>query len=305
MTVEQTDKRKMNLKISLKLPATIILAASISAMVAGILGYQQISSTIKSNVNDRVEIVLKNQKANLSNYIKEIEYDLHLKAKENDIRSALVEFNDAWAKLGNGQEAKLQKAYITDNPNKLGEKEKLDVAPGKNAYNDIHKKYHPQIRHFLQERGYYDIFLFNLQGDLIYTVFKELDYATNLANGKYANTGLGTVFKAGLKLSVGQTVFDDFKPYSPSHGAAASFIAEPMFDKSGKRIGVLAFQMPISNINAIMKVNGQLGKTGETIIIGADGLMRSDSEINPNDKILETKIETPTLSQSNFDKVHT
>ena len=290
-------------KIAFKLPATIILAATIAALSAGFFGYYEISSTISEAVDDKVEIVLASQKSRLADYLQEIENDLHQKAISLNVAQAIDEFGQAWSDLETNQEAQLQTAYITNNPNELGEKEKLDFAPAANSYNQIHKKYHPALREFLYARGYYDIFLFNLDGDLIYTVFKELDYATNLATGKYADTGLGTVFKAALKLKVGEQIFDDFKPYSPSHGAAAAFIAEAVFNASGRRIGVIAYQMPIDNMNNIMKSNGQLGLTGETFIIGSDGLMRSDSELHEDFKILATKIEAPILAQSNEQKI--
>lgn len=290
-------------KISFKLPAAILLSAVIAALSAGFLGYQQIDTSITNSVNERLKIVLNNQKQNLASYLAEIENDLHQKAVSTEITNALLEFDQAWQAMGSHQEAALQKAYITDNPNNLGEKERLDFAPSDTEYNKIHKKYHPRLRDFLYSRGYYDIFLFNLNGDLIYTVFKELDYATNLASGKYSDTGLGSVFKAGLKLNKNEQVFDDFKPYSPSHGAPAAFIAEPIFSLEGKRLGVLAYQMPIDNMNGIMKSHGQLGLTGETFIIGNDGLMRSNSELHEEFKILQTKIETPFLANSTHKSV--
>lgn len=290
-------------KIAFKLPATIILASTIAALSAGLFGYYQINQNLTVALDERVDIILNNQKNRLSTYLTEIENDLHQKAINIEVANALVEFDQAWQGMSGSPEKQLQKAYITDNKNALGEKEKLNFAPQKNAYNSAHKTYHPPMRDFLYARGYYDIFLFNLNGDLIYSVFKELDYATNLSSGKYADTGLGTVFRAGLKLSAGQQVFDDFKPYSPSHGAAAAFIAEPIFGKSGKRLGVIAYQMPIDNMNNIMKSNGQLGATGETFIIGDDGLMRSDSELHEEFKILQTKVSAPILSRSTADNV--
>nr|MCG6364332.1 cache domain-containing protein [Vibrio fluvialis] len=76
-----------------------------------------------------------------------------------------------------------------------------------------------------------------------------------------------------------QYYLDDFAPYYPSYEAAASFIATPIFD-NGQRIGVLAFQMPVDEINHIMTFNNQwlengLGRTGESYLVGGDGLIRS------------------------------
>ena len=68
-------------------------------------------------------------------------------------------------------------------------------------------------------------------------------------------------------------------------------------------MGVIAFQMPIDNMNNIMKSRGRLGVTGETFIVGSDGLMRRDSELNEQFKILQTKIDSPILSRSTADGV--
>lgn len=51
--------------------------------------------------------------------------------------------------------------------------DELDYAEGDEKYHEIHAKYHPIYRQKLYDRGYYDIFFFDLQGDLIYSVFKE------------------------------------------------------------------------------------------------------------------------------------
>lgn len=86
----------------------------------------------------------------------------------------------------------LQSWYISGNTNEIGAKEALNAAPAPVKYNELHKKYHPVIRQFLNEFGYYDIFLVEpTTGHIVYSVFKEVDYATSLLTGPYANTGIG------------------------------------------------------------------------------------------------------------------
>lgn len=79
MTKSASPAAKLS-KISFKLPAAIIFAAIITALSAGFLGYQQINNSITSAVNNRVEIILNNQKQSLAKYLAEIENDLHQKA---------------------------------------------------------------------------------------------------------------------------------------------------------------------------------------------------------------------------------
>lgn len=121
----------------------------------------------------------------LADYLGSIEEDLLAVADNPFTLSALRAYNEGWNALSSNQTQTLQKLYITGNPNPTGEKEKLDAASDGSKYSDAHATYHPWFRSFLYAREYYDIFLFNLEGDLIYSVFKELDYATNLNTGEW------------------------------------------------------------------------------------------------------------------------
>ena len=177
----------------------------------------------------------------------------------------------------------LQYTYIKKNQNQLGEKHKLDYADDKSTYSRIHARYHPIIRDYLEQFGYYDIFLVDPDsGDIIYSVFKELDFTTSLKDGPYAGTNFGRVFREANNSNDPNFVkLEEFEPYPPSYEGAASFIASPIFDGSEK-VGVLLFQMPIDKINQVMTSNCNwknvgLGESGETYIVGNDFTMRSQS----------------------------
>jgi methyl-accepting chemotaxis protein len=66
--------------------------------------------------------------------------------------------------------------------------------------------------------------------------------------------------------------------------------------KDGRLDGVLVFQMPIDRINAVMQIAKGMGESGETYIVGADYLMRSDSRFSKESTILKTKVEGPTVA---------
>jgi methyl-accepting chemotaxis protein len=174
----------------------------------------------------------------------------------------------------------LQYQYIKANSNPLGNKHLLDAAQDGSFYSETHRRYHPHIRDFLEKFGYYDIFLVDTDsGDIVYSVFKELDYATSLKHGAYADSGLGKAFQAANGLQAGQFAIEDFAPYLPSYNLSASFIATPIFDGS-TRLGVLIFQMPVDEINRIMTQDKKwaeagLGESGEVYLIGPEKKMRS------------------------------
>lgn len=147
----------------------------------------------------------------------------------------------------------------------------------------MHARYHPWQRALQQVGGYYDVFIFDTDGDLVYSVYKDLDYVTNLVTGKYANIGLGVVFREAMALTSDEAfVFDDFKPYAASADAPASFVATQIIDAAGKTLGVLAYQMPIDRLDARMQPADGLGDTGEVVLIGQDRLYRNNSRLIPD-----------------------
>lgn len=177
----------------------------------------------------------------------------------------------------------LQQAYISNNPNPVGNKHLLDEANIFSDYDNAHKSIHPYLRDYLERFGYYDIFLINSAGDVIYSVYKEVDFATSLLNGPYASSGLADAFRSSESANERQSaIFIDFKTYLPSFNAPAGFIAQPIFSQ-GERIGTLIFQFPIDKLNAIMTERSGLGETGESYLVGPDNLMRSDSYLSPID----------------------
>ena len=178
-------------------------------------------------------------------------------------------------------------------PHPTGEKDELDRAADASDYTKAHARFHPWFRTFLRERGYYDLFLFDPEGNCIYTVFKELDYATNLITGPWRDTDLGRVFRAArANARPGFLAFADFAPYKPSHGAPAGFIATPVLGPGTRLMGVLALQMPIGRLNAVMRPTAGMGATGDTYIVGADQLMRSQARFAERSSILRTTADT-------------
>lgn len=183
----------------------------------------------------------------------------------------------------------LQNLYIHQNHYPLGEKNQLHSIDHDSHYNDLHKQFHPYFDDFVERFEYYDLFLIDDQGRVAYSVFKELDFGTNLRNGPYANSGLATVYNRANAIQSGQMVIEDFAPYLPSYNDPAGFIATPVF-QGNKRLGVLVLQMPINTINAIMTNNEQwrdegLGDSGETYLVAQDKRPRSISRFILEDKL--------------------
>ncbi len=172
--------------------------------------------------------------------------------------------------------------FLSNNPHPQAEKDRLDKPATPLAYSHRHGQYHPKLRNYLKTFGYYDMFLIDMQGNIVYSVYKEIDFATNLNTGPHQDSNLASLYHSLVNANESQKVrTTDFSAYLPSHNAPAGFIGSPVFDEI-QQIGVLVFQIPINIINEIMtgklrwKQDG-LGNTGETYLLGTDLTMRNDS----------------------------
>ena len=282
-----------NMPLARKLPLIISVAAILAAITAGYIGYYQGHASLVQATQAKLTALLDNRKESLQNWFDAIEGDLHVQADNPFVFQALQNFRYGWRTIGEDQTTRLQTLYITDNPHPTGAKDELNMASDGSIYSSIHQEYHPYFRSFLRDRGYYDIFLFDPDGNLVYTVFKELDYATNLNDGKWKNSDLGHAFRAARDEPVkGQINFFDFRPYAPSADAPAAFMSTAILNAEGRLEGVLVFQMPIGTLNEVMNSSVGLGDTGETYIVGTDLLMRSDSRLSETSTILERKVDT-------------
>ena len=288
-----------SMKISWKLPALLLLLSLISAVVAAVSGYYSARGMLVAETERKLASTALGRADTLSQWLGSIEDDLVTQAASPGVMDAMRRFRDTWGHFQGNQLEALQDAYIHSNPFPTGEKEKLDFVEGEAFYHGVHRTFHPFFRQLLQTRGYYDIFLIDTDGNIVYSVYKEADYATNLLRGRYSASDLGEVFRAALAAEAGAPPsFTDYRPYEPSYNAPASFIATKVIGPQGEVLGVLAFQMPSDLINTVMHAYAGLGESGETYLVGQDSLMRSQSRFSESNDLLTTRVELPQLGSA-------
>lgn len=188
----------------------------------------------------------------------------------------------------------LQHHYIAANPFPVGEKSKQDASPDASLYSQAHARYHPFYRNLIERYGYYDMLLVEPDGDVVYSLAKEIDFTSNLTTGPFANTNVARAFAAAMADAVkGNLHLVDFADYPPSRNESAGFIATALFEGNAK-VGVVIIQVPIDEINDIMTDNREwrrvgMGETGESVLVGSDKLLRSKSRffIESPDKFFE------------------
>ncbi len=290
--------------ISRKLPLAAAILTVLSIGGASIAALMIGSSAIEQQSYEKLEAVADGRRNQIESYLGNIETDLKLISADTNTLRAVDEFSSSWRLLGGNQLDELQSRYIKNNPHPNGKKHLLDTA-SVDHYDDVHSKYHTNFRNKILEEGYYDLFLIDTDGNIIYSVFKELDYATNLKNGEWRDSDLGVIFRDITSAKdANKIVLKDYRPYGPSADAPAAFIGKAVV-RNGQAIGALVLQMPSDTIAKIMGNTTGLGASGETVLLRKDGYLISDSQKIDGDDTLKVKMSSDMVKAATGETILT
>ncbi len=289
-----------NLKMKPKLIALFLIVALVPITIIGLTASNMATNALMDKSYGQLEAVRGIKKNQIEKYFGERKGDMGVLVETvNTLRT------EAFRKLGAVQTIKKNQveSYFRDRFNLLDDvQQNLRFTKGIKLFTAVFKKGLKSQEYqklsaerekgfsvFMDNFGFYDVFLISADGDVVYTVTKESDLGANLKTGELKNSGLARVFENSRK----QSAFSDFRWYDPSDEPAA-FIAAPLIDASGKYWGSAAFQISLRDINAIMQERSGMGKTGETYLVGPDKLMRSDSYLDPKHHSVAASFNDPS-----------
>lgn len=275
------------LKLAHKLPLFVVGFGVLVTVTLVLLSNMSFKKNTITSTEAHFKSLVADRELALKTFIKNVDADILTMAAAPSSATAVEQFSMSWNGLGDDPGQVLRQAYVNDNPNPLGQKHMMTRAPGDSSYHLRHELYHPALRTLMEQKGYYDVFMINMAGDIVYTVFKEADYGTNLLNGTYRNSGLGEVFRAAANGAQGEVHFSDLEGYAPSNGAAAAFVSTPIVSESGGTIGVLAFQIPVDLLTNITNNSDGLGDSVEIYLVGDNLLARTTSRFDDGFQVLD------------------
>jgi len=169
----------------------------------------------------------------------------------------------------------------------------------------VEEAFAPQVMHevedffttYKEKYGYYDLYLFNPDGYLFYSVEHQPDYQTNMLAGPYKESNLGRL--VGEVLETKKFGLADFERYAPARKAPAAFVAQPLVYKDTVEL-VIAAQISLDHINAIIQERAGLGETGESYLVGSDKLWRNNSnflqKLGLESTVLNPKVTVDTVA---------
>ena len=254
-----------NWNIGTKLTLAFVLIIFLGVGITGYLSYQESSHAVINEIESQLEAVRQLKKNSVEDYYDGLVEEIEVAADLHELKNNMEEFDEAF-----------------------------DQGIESTEYEELSSTIGADLDNFKNQYGWYDVFLIDTDGDVIYSEAKESDYGTNLRTGPYSNSGLAKAYSRAKN----NTVVTDFEYYDPS-GKPSSFVAAPIKDdESNQLLGVVALQVPIDEINSIMKENTGMGESGESYLVGEDKLMRSDSRFSEKSTILDRKVDTEAVNEA-------
>ncbi|RWX55292.1 methyl-accepting chemotaxis protein [Photobacterium chitinilyticum] len=193
--------------------------------------------TLRTNTLNKLHAAKGSKRAQIEGHFRELQDDIVILAENDTVFEALSGFDNAYRNAG--------------------------LQAGDEPWQVVNTQYGAWLSRYKEHYGFYDMFLVNVDGEIVYSVSQESDLGQNIKTGTLRDSGIGRVFsKAQSAVAI-----EDFSPYAPSNNQQSAFIGAPVI-KNDELVGVLIMQIPTEDIDAIMLRADNLGETVETYLVG-------------------------------------
>ncbi|MEC7762608.1 MAG: methyl-accepting chemotaxis protein [Pseudomonadota bacterium] len=270
-----------NLSISKKMPIVMVLLVVLSASVSGVLQGSEQKEALTRRAEAQLVATLETRAELMAqvttNALLHLDGLVAAPATAAQVGSLL----NGVAMLGEEGADRLREAFITANPHPEGARAELlePATPGMWAYGGAHKVFHPQVRTFADHYDFVDVFVVSPEGQVVYSMNKGPEFATNLTTGAYADSALGLAYAAAG--AAGAEVAD--RPVGqagPLHGAPATIIMQGVTSADGAILGYVAVQPDTSVFAGIANDPSGLGDTGQVYVVDEAGAFRTASRFD-------------------------
>lgn len=273
-----------------KLQAAFVGLAVLAIVATGWEAGFGAASALRTATFERLTVIRQTRTRQIERYFEDVNSHVLALAADASSVAALAELERAWSGLvpPAGAAAAVRRrfpqyeAWLPMDSRAVALQHAFFVAGGApgGLYGDAYTRFHPTLLRYQRAFGFYDIFLINPEGRILYTVRKEIDLGADLRQPPYRDTSLARAFAQGMAFAEPErAALEDYAPYAPSRSAPAAFVATPVW-REGRKAGVLAIQISIDEVNRVMTGNGHwreegFGETGQAYMVNAQNALRS------------------------------
>jgi len=270
------------IKLGIRLPLMLVAISVVALAIMGVSSYEVARKILTSEGTDRLQQSLDTRVGTLEAWAAGLTSDLYATASNAGTARSLREFSAAWDRLGERPQDDLRKAFIEANPNPPAERYKLDYPGEVNDYTILHRRYHPGFVALAEQKHLVDIYLVSVTGNVIYSLGKQDDFATNLREGPARGGPLAQIVEAAQQATGEAPVASGFLR-DPGHPGTPGvvFLARPLRSSEGLLLGVLVFEASADPLSAVMADPRALGESGQGYVVGAGQTLESTLRRTP------------------------
>lgn len=252
----------------------VILTLVPMALVSTIT-YIRAREALTQDATDKLVAVREIKQDILVNLFRRWKADLVFVSQLEDLKDDMMDLAAGYRFLG---AEKLRRLY-------LGKPDLLNAEDG-SAFSVVHQDRHRFFRSYRQVQGYEDVFLIDLEGNVLYSTNKDPDFGASLTSEPYRESNLGRLYQAMRGARMGEVLMGDAAVYG---NGVALFMGIPIY-REDICLGYLVTRLPLGHINERMNEREGMGQTGETYLVGPDHRFRSDSSNDPANRTVKASL---------------
>lgn len=214
--------------LSRRLFISFLVVALVPLMVASAVSYYTARKSLRQAAEHSLRTVVSDRAAFIESWFHDRMTDLRSKAQSDHTTRVLESLQYAYETAGK-ELSEFVKSY---------------------QWHMIDSELTGDFKTFHNLYGYYDIFLIDLSGNILYSIAQESDLGTNLFDEPLAETRFAAAVRETL--TSGQQVFSDLEEYAPSNNIVAGFLVDVVLSDDGDKIGAIAFQLAPDQIERVM-----------------------------------------------------
>lgn len=193
----------------------------------------------------------------------------------------------------------------------IGKDQKLEGP----SFKQLDQIYGAKTEELINSYSLANFFLININGQVVYSA-KSAEYGffagRNLVSGELKSSKLAACVKAAKESNSKNIFYSDYE-YLPQFNRTMAFYCVNTFAEfphlsegisKGDLLGTVVGEIDLNYLTKVLSSRDGMGETGQTYLLGSDGLLRSDFYINKdkfniiNSHQTKLKVDNPVIQQS-------
>ena len=280
----------------MKLGSKLILQTVLPAVVAVsvLLGIVTLvaSNALQDAAERSLAAVAEARREEVHSYLDRMQQDIVALGSAPAVIDALGAFAAAFSACGSAADSQLQQIYTP-----TGEFSGNRRGACQNGYTQAHGQHDAFFRQRHVAYGWHDMLLVDRQGNVVYSLHKGSDFATNLLSGPWRQSGLARAATLALHQPVsGVPAFSDAERYPAASNHPGMFLAIPVLEPgSGRPLGALAVRIAFEPLDKLMHFKAGLGDSGEAFVVGSGGWLLTNTFFAKEFSVLSRQLKTEAV----------